>query len=231
VADVQVRWAATNAPADTETWLTGEERGRLVAFQRDDDRARFLAAHALARVMVARQFGIAPAAVRLTQRCPRCGGPHGQPAITLPDGIGIPPRITWSHAGGLALVATSADPVGIDAEPRGAARPGVADVALSGREQAELARFRIEDRMLALTRWWVRKEAILKAAGVGFDVDPVLLEVTSPDLPPAVVSTGVDLGGPMQIYDIELDIGPGYDVALAVRSSNPVRVDAAAISF
>jgi hypothetical protein len=71
----------------------------------------------------------------------------------------------------------------------------------------------------------VRKESAAKASGLGFELDPRELEVTSPELPPAVVWSSADLRGPMQLFDIELDDDGGYAVGLAVRSVHPPRLD------
>jgi 4'-phosphopantetheinyl transferase len=231
VADVFVRWAVANAPPITETWLTAEERGRLHAFERPADQARFLASHALARLLVGARCEVKPGAVRLVQRCPRCGGPHGQPAVTLPDGMNIPPRISIAHAGSLVAVALSDDPVGVDLQRITAARHEAADVLLTFRERAELGLLPFREHTHALTRWLVRKEATLKATGHGFDLDPRELEVTSPALPPAVVWSSADLRGPIQLYDIELDDDGGYAMALALRSTQPPRLDLAPYAF
>ena len=35
--------------------------------------------------------------------------------------------------------------------------------------------------------WWVRKEAVLKASGVGLDEDPREVEITAPSQPPRLI--------------------------------------------
>jgi 4'-phosphopantetheinyl transferase len=231
VADVFVRWAVANAPVSTEAWLTDDERGRLDAFEQPADRARFLSSHALVRLLVGARCEVQPAAVRVVQQCRLCGGPHGLPAVSLPDGLGFPPRVCIAHAGSLVAVAMSDDPVGVDIQRLKGAGHGLADQLLTYREQAELARMPFREHALALTRWWVRKESAAKASGLGFELDPRELEVTSPELPPAVVWSSADLRGPMQLFDIELDDDGGYAVGLAVRSVHPPRLDLRPYSF
>jgi len=77
-----------------------------------------------------------------------------------------PAYVSLARAGDLSVVAvTDAGPVGVDVEAQGAADfAGFADVALHPGERATTA----DDP----TRVWVRKEALIKAYGLGLAVDP-----------------------------------------------------------
>lgn len=101
------------------------------------------------------------------------------PAATVPlerDALGAP-RIrgdAWftslSHAGGCAGVAvTGTGPVGIDLEPiaRAGELPAIAHMVVSDAEASLLAGLPLSDRALSLLATWTRKEAFLKAEGVG----------------------------------------------------------------
>lgn len=74
-----------------------------------------------------------------------------------------------AHCPGLLAVAVGADaPLGVDAEPRG--RPVDASAfrrLMTAAERAQLDLWGPE----AIVPWWVRKEAVLKAAGVGLRAD------------------------------------------------------------
>ena len=227
MADVVVRWARANPPAGAEAWLTEGERTRLHGLAGHEQRLRFVAGHAFVRLVVGARFGVAPSAVRITQQCPRCGGPHGKLAVTLPDGIALPPRVSLAHAGPLVILAMSDDPIGIDVERKAGIRERFGDLGLSPREHTDLERFPARDRHLALTRWWVRKRAVLKASTIANDIGLAAIEVTAPDLPPAVVACTADVGGPIQLYDLEFDAGERFDGALAVRGMGFTRVDLA----
>jgi 4'-phosphopantetheinyl transferase len=75
-----------------------------------------------------------------------------------------------SHADGLVAIAVSmAGPVGVDIEPvhRAAVMPEVSARVAHPREYAELSMLPPRDRNDALLALWVRKEALLKAAGIG----------------------------------------------------------------
>jgi 4'-phosphopantetheinyl transferase len=80
--------------------------------------------------------------------------------------IRSPAHVSLARAGGLSVVAVAdAGPVGVDVEVEGAASfAGFADVALHPGERA--------GRTDEATRAWVRKEALLKAYGLGLAIDP-----------------------------------------------------------
>jgi 4'-phosphopantetheinyl transferase len=119
------------------------------------------------RTEVARFHGVAASAVVLRHTCPRCGSDeHGRPAVMATAAIRHPAWISVARAGELSVVAvTDAGPVGVDVEVEGAASfSGFDDVALHPGERASGAD--------EATRAWVRKEALLKAHGLGLAVDP-----------------------------------------------------------
>jgi 4'-phosphopantetheinyl transferase len=109
--------------------------------------------------------------------------------------------VSFSHAGTIVVAAVSgALPVGVDLEPLDGPRDGVAEVALSATEQAELATRPPGEHGQLLTRWWVRKEAVLKARGRGLEEDPARVEVTPPwEAPVVVVHPEIQL--------VDLDLG------------------------
>lgn len=94
---------------------------------------------------------------------------YGKPI--LPGG----PNVSWSHSGTFGvLVADQLSPVGIDIEPKDRLTSdplGLAHVAFSKTEQRELRSFPCADQQVQFLRHWCRREALLKAAGVGIAVD------------------------------------------------------------
>lgn len=219
--DVVVRWAPPTAPIGVTSWLTDAERDRMARLRRAGDRDGFLAAHALARIVAAGVVGSDPAALRLEQRCPRCGEPHGPPRLPNPGA----PRVSLAHTEGLVIAAAAPVEVGVDAEPTGAAPLEVARVALTPTEQRQLAALATSEQPAALARWWVRKEAVLKALQLGLDVDPGQLEVSGPWLAPEVRRwPGQVMPVPLSLLD--LDLGPSHVGAIAVTTDNPVTLDA-----
>ncbi|MGK2949883.1 MAG: 4'-phosphopantetheinyl transferase family protein [Acidimicrobiales bacterium] len=217
---VTVRWAAPSAPATTERLLTAEERDRLDRFARSDDRDRFRSAHVLARTVVAERLGIEVSDVSLGAECTTCGGPHGQPVIAEPAAPGL--HLSLAHAGQLVVVALAGQPVGVDVEPSGAASLDVASLALSPREHQHLLQLPEARQADVLTRWWVRKEAVVKAAGLGLTVDLGTVEVTPPPGAPRPVRWA---GHPGRYRLAEVDVGAGHTAAVATAGRRRPSID------
>ncbi len=150
-----VWWAAPVAPAEAPALvalLDVHERARLGRFRRDVDAARYLAAHALTRIVLGRRLDRAPAALVFDRTC-RCGAPHGKPTLA-----GGGPGFSFSHAGAVVGVAVlDGGSVGLDVEPV-RALPDLDSMARHVGAPAEPAAF---------FRAWTRKEALLKATGDG----------------------------------------------------------------
>lgn len=143
-AHLTVRWSEL-APAREEAFLDDGERARARGFRDPVLAERFVARRGFVRAVVAEHLGCVPSVVRIRQRCGRCGGPHGQPEVIAPAGRRA--HVSWSSVDGLAVVAVSSRPVGVDVE-RASSPPG-----------------------------WVEVEAVLKAVGHGLHVDPALVLV------------------------------------------------------
>lgn len=146
--------------------------------------------HLMLRTLLARLTGIDRAAITLSQLCPACGlAGHGPLAVELGGGAAADARLGGAHVslsradGVLALAVTAAGPVGIDLESVAAlARWPVEPVLCSPAESAALAELPPGAAGSARAVLWTSKEAVLKAAGVGFRVDPRDLTV-DPDRP------------------------------------------------
>lgn len=146
-------------------WLDSEERARWARYGREILRRRYLAAHAALRLILGRVLGRHPADIIFRRN--EWGRPQTQ------DG----PAFNLSHAGPHALIAVGRDrPIGVDIEtPDRRLSPEVFDAVASIAERREAAALGVEpdDRL----RLWVRKEAILKAFGLGLSFAPKALTV------------------------------------------------------
>ena len=193
------------APA---SWLDADERARAARLHDATDRHRWLVSHVALRLLLGASLEVHPSAVELVREaCPRCGGPHGRPALAS----GRPLRFSLSRSEGHALIALRRGlDVGVDLEAASASASASAGISPSG----DLAR-------------WVRTEALLKSTGEGLTRDPdaVTLRPTAPGVWSEHVdgddAAGPELVGPAPtVADLALPsplvaavAGPGLDRA------------------
>jgi 4'-phosphopantetheinyl transferase len=215
---VEIWWARIrDARPELAADLDAAERGRMAAYARDEDKARFLLGAAVIRRVLGRELEIPPAQVRLNRTCPDCGRPHGKVAT---EGM----QLSVSHSGELIAVAFHpSTAVGIDVElvnPKIDA-DSLAAVSLSELEAAQLAEVEPAERARAFTQYWTRKEAVVKATGDGIRADLRKVIVSAPDQPAALLEwPGYD--GPVRLVDLQA--GQDYAAALAVLSDETLDV-------
>jgi 4'-phosphopantetheinyl transferase len=143
--------------------LSADERERAARYRRERDRRRFVVGRGWLRRLLGLQLGRAADEVRF------CYGASGKPTL---DGER---RLSFnlSHSDDLMLVVICQEcDVGVDVE-RLRPLPEMADLAsefLPGGELDRLALVDEADRLATLYRMWTRKEACLKARGVGLSV-------------------------------------------------------------
>jgi 4'-phosphopantetheinyl transferase len=222
---VDVVWAHPHGSDRAAAMLDGRERQRLARLRRASDRARYVAAHALLRLLVGRRWGVDPAAVEMSARCPRCRGPHGPPTVTPPPGRRAL-NVSIAHAGDRVVVAaTELGPVGVDVEVHsGADFAGFDGVSLAESERRELARLPAGERQTGRTQMWVRKEAVLKATGDGLSVDPREVIVSRPSEPPRLLAWRGGSVDPSAVHLTELALGSGYAACAALLGPRPATV-------
>ena len=190
--------------------LSDDERRRWAESRCAEDRARYLAAHALARIVLAERVGTAPESLQFTNECERCGRPHGRPRLL---GANPPVHISLAHSGRrVALAVASRSPVGIDVEQVTLKRDVLPLIheALSMREREAFALVASAGRTRVFLRYWTRKEAILKATGHGLAIAPKLVTVSAHDAPAALLAWDAedrpDLG--VSLRDLRVRPGP-----------------------
>lgn len=137
-----------------------------------------------------REEALAALGIRdVEHRCLTCGSTdHGQPSA---EGRAL----SISKAEGLVLAALADGPVGIDHEPVGSDVPR--EVVAHPSETDDGLRI------------WVRKEAILKATGLGLQIDPKTFWIDEEGRPSVIAGYG---GPSLKVADLELD---GYVAAIA----------------
>ncbi len=221
--DCQVWWARLDYCASWHRqFLNPAECQRRERYLRDSDRDRFTLGVALSRLILAAHLQVAPADLAIDRSCPRCGQPHGRPRLAS----GAPLDFSVSHSGDLIAVAIAPDSsgdsgpgrsVGVDVERVAPlSEPPRPDVMLSAAERITFGRLGATAQVTAFFRYWVRKEAVLKATGHGLSVPLTRLTVSGPDRPPRLRGwTGRPaFAGPVTLHD--LAAAPGYAASLAV---------------
>lgn len=181
--------------------LSAAERARAGAFAAERDRARFVAARAVLRGILAGILGDPPESLMFSQT------PIGKPCLMAGD---IPRflRFNLAHSGDLMAVAIAWDrEVGIDVEHRHEFGPGDLDAMIGlffPQQSKRLSALPHARRLSEFHRLWVRQEALLKARGSGFAPAP-------------------QARWNMAVRDI--DVGPGLFAAVAVEGGvNRVRI-------
>jgi 4'-phosphopantetheinyl transferase len=134
------------------------ERARAARFQRPEHHRRYVLAHGLQRFVLASYLGIEPHAVRYRF------GPHGKPFIDHPADLSC----SLSYSGDRFVIAVGRSQLGVDIEAWAPfAHEDVIAAAFSAAEQTQLAALGPHERRAAFFDLWTRKEAYLKATGVG----------------------------------------------------------------
>lgn len=144
-------------------WLDEEEQRRAARLVREEDRQRYVLAHGGLRAVLSRHLGINPDVVELSRN------EAGKPFVTRKlQGQSV--TFNMSHAHGRALIAVSmGQEVGVDLER---IRLEVEVEKLSERyfapsEHASIMQLTEEQRAARFFCYWVAKEAVLKAQGIG----------------------------------------------------------------
>jgi 4'-phosphopantetheinyl transferase len=137
------------------------EQQRASRFVRPRDAQRYLASHAALRHL-------------LGTRADVVAGAHGKPALASP-----PPHFNISRRGGVALIGISTThEIGVDVEPLRAMADvnELAQLHFTPRERDAVASERDGARDRAFLRCWTRKEACMKATGLGLSLEPSSFE-------------------------------------------------------
>lgn len=229
-------WAHTSTASDRLLrLLTEQERARNARFRLQADRERHLLGRALARLVLAEYAGCPPEKVEFDLRCRSCedktrtgagaaeGSPHGKP---VPVGPARGWEISVSHSGEwVALALAEGTPVGVDVERVSDSRDlaGLAAYTLADAERQAWDALPEAHRVEAFFGYWARKEALLKATGLGLSGGLRRVAVTPPHTEARLVAWEGG-GGPTSTWMADLERGPEYRSALAVLTDRPVEL-------
>jgi 4'-phosphopantetheinyl transferase len=201
--------------------LNPEEQVRALRFVRIQDRHSFTAAHGALRLLLSAMLGEPPQTLAFSHNS------YGKPRQLEPaNGI----EFNMSHSGGIVLIGFARRiPIGIDVE----AMRSVAERAAIVRryfhpgEAADFARVPPAEADAAFFRLWSRKEAVVKALGLGMSLDLHRYRVACiPDAAAEVLALEGDANPQESWTLLDLEPGPGHVGAVAARR-RPLKVIAA----
>lgn len=151
------------------SFLPKEEQDRILSYNSKVSANISIVSYATLRCVLQSYLGIPARDVVVDRACQICGEPHGRPRVP-----GQQLAFSVSHSSRLIVVAVAASgKIGVDvehAEAKGV--DAVRDIALGAIELASLRPLDASSYKATLRRLWVRKEAVLKAYGIGLLEDP-----------------------------------------------------------
>ena len=198
--------------------LSADERVRHARLRQPADRDRYLVGHSLLRILLGERLGVPPASVVLA-------GGAAKPRLAGPDPAH---EFSLSHSGDRVVAAITAGmPVGVDVERVRADRDlgGLIGRVLGPGEQEVLTGLVGASRDEAFYRYWVRKEAAVKATGHGLRVPLAAIRVSGPTDPAELESWDAGDPPPSGIRLHDLDPGEGYVGCLASLASSAPSIE------
>jgi 4'-phosphopantetheinyl transferase len=186
--------AAVDLAAHMAT-LDHAELDRMYRFHFAADRERYAFAHATLRRILGRYLNQRPEKI-----CFRVNR-FGKPELADED---LSLHFSLSHCKSIAVLAvTHGLPLGVDVEDVRPIEPEVATAHFSARELSDLDRLQGDAWLNGFYRCWTRKEAILKAEGIGlhraldsFDVSLL------PNAPAELIETREPLKYPWKLFGL-----------------------------
>jgi 4'-phosphopantetheinyl transferase len=194
--------------------LSEDELERVARLRLEDHKKRFVASRGWQRSLLAAYLGCRPEEIVFAY------AELGKPRLATPrtqDGLEF--NLSNSHEMALLAVTRKHD-VGVDVEyvGRRSDTEAIARRFFADREQAALERVPEAARRAAFFRCWTRKEAILKAAGVGLTFPLNRVEVTlAEDQPARLLKLDASLGDLAGWRLYHLSPAEEYLGALAIR--------------
>lgn len=230
-ADVtHVWWGTVEQPLgpDALAVLSTAERASARTMTGEAGR-HYAGAHVAVRCVLGAYLGTPPAELRLgRRRCLECGdADRGAPCVEWPV-TELSYSLSRSGPHWLLGVTGGGHRIGVDLEQvLGFDTDPVAPLVLSDRELADLRRESNPTARLAVfLRYWTRKEAVLKASGIGLIADAREVDVHGPDGGGPLMVRHSAAEGPDTWVVEDLAVGPDRYAAIAreAAAAGPLRL-------
>ena len=207
---------ATHLTRSLRPLLSASERARADRFHRAEHADRFVVAHGVLRCILAGYLGESPAELEFQN------GEHGKPSLA---NAAAPVEVNLSHSGDIALLAVARGrAIGVDVEQWNdrVEHLAIAERFFSPAERTALRALAVEhDAHVARGFFaaWSRKEAYLKATGVGIARGLHHFDVSlHPDAPAELLADRLDVDAVTHWSMHALDVGERYSGAVVVQA-------------
>jgi 4'-phosphopantetheinyl transferase len=210
---VGLEWPESEVQAAAEI-LSLDEQQRAKRFHRASDRKHFIVARAALRLVLTRYLNVNARQISFEQNA------FGKPRLT---GTYYPDlRFNLAHSSGLALyVIANGREVGVDLEriEPGFATMGLARSLFAPEEVAALSSLSNEDFVAGFYRCWTRKEAYVKAKGLGLSLalKSFVVSVAPPNETPLLVPDRDEIEAQARWMLVDVIVGEGFAASLAVE--------------
>ena len=205
--------------------LSEAELARANRFHSPRDRDRFIVAHGEMRRLLGNVSQVDAAMLSFAEL------PGGKPVIDQPESAR-----RWSfnlsHSGDFALLAVTEEaPLGVDIEHKRviSQQGSIARRFFSATEQRVYEAARKPERQEVFFSIWTRKEAVIKALGLGLSMPLDAFDVCSPDAwlgqPAFAIEEINGMSIPKHQWQLRpLDVPDGYAGAVALQSPAAIRI-------
>ena len=224
IADVHVWRVITSAwrprVAALRDRLSMDEKARADRFHFAKDRDQYVVAHGALRTLLAHYTGLHPASLRFQL------GPSGKPSLVIASAE-QPPLFNLAHSADVTLIAvTRSAEVGIDVEAWTDDLDPL-DLAahfFSPGECSELESLAAVDRRRGFFACWARKEAYIKATGVGVSRGLDYFDVTVAPDSAGRIRADRSVTSPARHWSmLDLDVAARYSATVVVEGPHQIR--------
>jgi 4'-phosphopantetheinyl transferase len=211
---VGLEWPESEVQAAVEI-LSSDEQERAKRFHRVSDRKHFIVVRAALRAILTRYLKVDPRQILFDHNTfgkPRLTGHRSYPDL----------RFNLAHSSGLALyVIANGREVGVDLEriePEFATM-GIVRSLFAPEEVAALSSLSNEDFLAGFYRCWTRKEAYVKAKGLGLSLplQSFVVSVAPPNETPLLVADRNEIGKQTRWMLMDVNVGEGFAASLALE--------------
>ena len=217
-SDVHIWRTSLERPPDSvaqfRQLLSPDELDKADRYHFEKDRRHYTVARGVLRMLLSRYLALAPDKLQFSY------SKYGKPA--LEPSTGAPLKFNLAHSGGIALYAfTTVGEVGIDVE---LIRPDftgdeIARRFFSTAEITALNKLPAGARHQAFFACWSRKEAFIKAKGLGLSLGLDKFDVSlTPGEPPAMLRTAWDDREVSLWSLLGIDVGEQHAAAVALAA-------------